>query len=99
TATRSHWSAGAVEDDALEIVVEDGPGRAAEGGEGFDVAAQEALERLVQGKAGVDGARPGQHEHEARQHPPAAADRERVEVPPVDLPFPAGQGPRPQCVL
>jgi len=56
------------------------------------VAAQEALERLVQGKAGVDGARPGQHEHEARQHPPAAADRERAEVPPVDLPLLAGQG-------
>src|SRR5207249_4794957 len=47
---------GPVEDDAFEIVVENRPGRAAEGGEGLDVAAEEALQRLVQSKAGVDGA-------------------------------------------
>jgi len=38
---------GPVEDDAFEIVVENRPGRAAEGGEGLDVAAEEALQRLA----------------------------------------------------
>jgi hypothetical protein len=56
--------ADALEDDALEIVVEDGAGHAAEGGEGLDVAAQETLEGLVEGEARVTGARPRQHQHE-----------------------------------
>ena len=55
------------------------------------MAPQEALQRLVQGKAGVDGARPRQHEDEARQQPPAAADRQGAEVAPVDLGLLAGE--------
>jgi hypothetical protein len=83
--------ADAVEDDALEIVVEDRPRDAPQSREGFDVAAQEALQRLVQGEAGVDGARPRQHEDEARQQPAPAADRQGAEIPPVDLGLLAGQ--------
>ena len=49
--------ADALEDDALQVVVEDRAGHALQRGEGLDVAAQEALERLVQGEAGVAGAR------------------------------------------
>jgi hypothetical protein len=57
--------ADALEDDALQIVVEDGAGHALERGEGLDMAAQETLERLVEGEAGVAGARPGEDEREA----------------------------------
>jgi hypothetical protein len=45
----------ALEDDAFQVVVEQDAGDAAQGGEGFDVAAEKALQRLVEGKAGVDG--------------------------------------------
>ena len=64
---------------------------APERGEGLDVAAQEALERLIEREAGIDGARPRQHEDEAREHTADAADGERAEVPPVDLGLLAGQ--------
>jgi hypothetical protein len=43
------------EDDALQIVVEECAGNTTERVEGFDVAAQETLERLVEREAGVDG--------------------------------------------
>jgi hypothetical protein len=79
--------ADAVEDDALEIVVEDRPGHAAEGREGLDVAAQEALQGLVQGEASVHG----EHEDEARQQPASAADRHGAEIAPVDLGLLAGE--------
>ena len=83
--------ADALEDDALQIVVEDGAGHALERGEGLDVPAQEALERLVEGEARVAGARPRQHEHEAREEPGGGADADRAEVAPVDLGLLAGE--------
>jgi len=84
--------ADALEDHALQIVVQDGAGHALEGGEGLDVPRQETLERLVEGEAGGAGARPGEHEHEAREEAGGGADADRPEVPPVDLGLLAGEG-------
>jgi hypothetical protein len=61
-----------------------------ERGEGLDVAAQEALQGLIQREAGVHRAGPRQHEDETGQDPPGAADRKAAEVAPVDLPLLAG---------
>ena len=82
----------ALEDDTLQIVVEHHARHAAEGGEGLDMAAQETLERLVEGKPRVGRARPGQHEHEAREQPGRGADADLAEVAPIDLGLLAGQG-------
>ena len=91
--------ADALEDDALQIVVEDGAGHALEGGEGLDVAAQETLERLVEGEARVARARPREHEHEAREQARGRADADRAEVAPVDLRLLAGEGVEAQVGL
>src|SRR2546428_2065706 len=80
-----------LQDDALEIVVQEGPRHPAERGEGFDVAPQETLQRLIQGEARVHGAGPREHEDEAGQDAPGAADGKRAEVSPVDLGLLAGQ--------
>ena len=48
----------------FEIVVQKRPGGATKVGEGFDVAAQEALHRLVQGEQHVDRAGPAEHHDE-----------------------------------
>ena len=95
--------ADALEDDALQVVVEDDAGHAPERGEGLDVAAQETLERLVEGEARVTGARPGEHEHEAGEEAGRRADADLPEVAPVDLGLLAGEGveaqdrPRPRA--
>jgi hypothetical protein len=81
-----------LEDDALQVVVEDGAGHALERGEGRDVPPQETLERLVQGETGLAGARPGEHEHEAGELARGAADADRPEVATVDLGLLAGEG-------
>src|SRR6266545_2693300 len=83
--------ADSLQDDALEIVVQEGPRHPAERGEGFDVAPQETLQRLIQGEARVHGARPREHKDEAGQYAPAAAAGKRAEVSPVDLGLLAGQ--------
>ena len=77
---------------ALEVVVEEHPRGALEVGEGLDVAAQEALERLVEREEHVDRARPGQHHDEGRQGAPGLADRDAAEVTPVDLGLLSDQG-------
>jgi hypothetical protein len=41
----------ALEDHAFQVVIEQGPGDPTQGGEGLDVAAEKALEGLVQGEA------------------------------------------------
>ena len=64
----------AIEHRALEIVVDQDPGTAAQGVDGLDVAAQKALERLVEREDRVDRARVAEHEHEARQRALAAPD-------------------------
>src|SRR3972149_4596865 len=56
---------GALQDDALQVVVENGPGDAVKRIERLDVPAQEALHRLVEREASVDRPRPGEHHHEA----------------------------------
>ncbi len=47
--------AAAVEDGASEVVVDEGASDAAQGVEGVDVSAEEALEGLVEGEEGGDG--------------------------------------------
>ena len=54
-----------LEHDALEVVVEDPRGTPPSVSEREHVAAQEALERLVEREAREQRARPRQHEHEA----------------------------------
>src|SRR5690606_15891266 len=77
--------ADALEDDALEIVVEDLARYAAERLEGEPMAAQERLERRVEHEPRVHRARPRQHEQEAPQGSLGGADLDLAEVAPVDL--------------
>ena len=84
------------EDDAFQVVIQQGPRDPAHGRERLDVAAEEALQRLVEGEAGVDGAGPGEHEHEARQDAPHPPDLDRAEVAPVDLALLRDQGVEPE---
>jgi hypothetical protein len=66
-----------LEDDAFQVVVERGSRNTPKGDERLDVAAEETRQRLIQGEAGVDGAWPGEHQHEARQDAPRASARRR----------------------
>jgi len=66
-------------------------GHASEGGEGVDVAAQEALDGLVEGEAGEDCAGEGEHQHEAGQGAPRMPDGDLAEAAPVDLALLASQ--------
>src|SRR6266545_3073202 len=77
----------ALEDDAFQVIVEDGPRNAAEPPECFDVAAQEALERLVEREAREGRPRPGEDQHEARERALGVTDADLPERPPVDLGF------------
>jgi hypothetical protein len=63
----------ALEHDALEVVIEKGPGQPAKRDECLDVTAQEHAPRVAQ------------HDHEAHQRTPRTADLQVPEVPPVDL--------------
>lgn len=74
-----------VQHRGLQIVVDEGAGTAAEGAEGLDVSAEEALERLVQREDGVDRARVAEDEHEGGQGPRAATDPDRPKAAPVHL--------------
>ncbi len=69
----------------LEVVVEQSARHAAEPLEGAHMAADEALQGLVEGEAREHGARPAQHHDEARQRPLGLADEDGSEAPPVDL--------------
>src|SRR3990172_3694542 len=73
------------EDGALEIVVEQGARGALEVGEGLDVPAQEALQRLVEGEQGVDRAGPGEHHHEGGQRTAGLADAQISKIPPLNI--------------
>ena len=75
----------ALEHGALEVVVQQHPGHAAEGGEGRDMAAQEAVHAGVEEEAQEDHARVAQHHHEGHQRAAGAADLQMAEVTPVDL--------------
>jgi hypothetical protein len=75
----------ALEHDALEVVIEKGPGQPAKRDECLDVTAQEAVHLGVQAKAQEHAPRVAQHDHEAHQRTPRTADLQVPEVPPVDL--------------
>ena len=75
----------ALEHGALEVVVQQHAGHAAEGSEGQHMAQQEAVHAGVQAEAQEDAARVAQHHHEGHQGPLGATDDEVAEVTPVDL--------------
>ena len=89
----------ALEHGALEVVVEQHAGHTAEGREGLDVAAQEAVHASVEEEAQEDLARVAQHHHEGHQRPARPADAQVAEVRPVDLRLLAGQGAQAQVRL
>ena len=64
-----------------------GSGNATERLEAFDMAAQEAVQGLIESKASKRAARPRQHHYEARQRMSAAADLELAEAATIDLRF------------
>jgi DNA-binding NtrC family response regulator len=80
-----------LEHGGLQVVVENGARYAIERDEGGVVAAQKALERLVENEAGEERPRERQHHHEARQPPARVADGDGPEAAPVDLPLLAGE--------
>jgi hypothetical protein len=88
--------AGPLEDDAFQVVIQQGPRAPAQRGERLDVAAEEALQRLVEGEARVDRAGPGEHEDEARQDAARAPNLHRAEVAPVDLALLGHEGLQPE---
>ena len=75
----------ALEHGALQVVVEQHPGHAAEGGKRQHMATQEAVHAGVQAEAQEDAARVAQHHHEGHQGPLGAAHHEMAEVTPVHL--------------
>ena len=87
--------AAAVEDGASEVVVHEGAGDAAEGVEGFDVPAEEALEGLVEGEEGGDGAGVAEGHDESGDGAGAVSDANLAEGAPVDLRGLAGEGDDP----
>lgn len=84
---KANRGASTLEDGAAQIVVDQGPGDPRPGLKGLDMAAQKTLERLVDGEECKDGARVGEHHHEARERPHAATEPNRAEGAPVDLGF------------
>ena len=77
--------AAAVEDRAAQVVVDEGAGDAAEGVEGVDVPAEEALQRLVEGEEGGDGARVAEDHDETGDRARAVSDADLAEGAPIDL--------------
>jgi len=88
-----------LQDGAFQVVVEQDPGHTPQGPEGLDVAAQEALERLVHGEDRMERPRPAQDQHERGQAPGGPAERDRPEAAPVDLGLLPDQEVQPQVGL
>ena len=86
----------ALQHDALEIVVEEDPWHAVPGGEGADMAAQEALQACIEEEAEIDLAREARDHDEGHQRAAGASDGELTKMPPVDLPLLSGQGAQAQ---
>ena len=80
-----HGGAAAVEHRAAQVVVDEGAGDAAEGVEGVDVTAEEALQRLVEGEEGGDGARVAEDHDETGDCAHAVSDADLAEGAPIDL--------------
>ena len=72
-----------LQDRAAEVIVEHGPRHPAKRRERLHVAAEEALQRLVQGEDRVQRPRPAQDQDERGEGPRGAADPDRPEGPPV----------------
>ena len=83
----------------LEIVVEQHARHATPGGEGADMAAQEALHPGIEEEAQEDLPRVAQHHDERHQRTPGPADLQVAEVPPVHLRLLARQAAQPQIGL
>ncbi len=86
-----HGRAAAVEHGAAQVVVDEVAGDAAEGFEGVDVAPQKALEGLVEGEQGGEGARVAEDHDESGDGAGAVSDADLAERAPVDLRGLAGQ--------
>ena len=80
-----HGGAAAVEHGAAQVVVDEGAGDAAQGVEGLDVPAEEALKGLVEGEERGEGARVAEDHDEAGDGAGAASDADLAEGAPVDL--------------
>ncbi len=89
----------AFEHGALEVVVQQHLGAAAEGGKRGGVPREEARHAGVEIKAQEDGARVAEHHDEGHQRAARAADLQMTEVRPVDLGLLAGQRAQPQVGL
>ena len=87
--------AASIEDGASEVVVDEGAGDAAQGVEGLDVPAEEALEGLVEGEEGGDGAGVAEDHDESGDGAGAVSDADLAEGAPVDLSLLADQGDDP----
>src|SRR5437867_6922731 len=77
--------ASSLEHGRAQVVVQDGPGNAAQLLEGAHVAPQEVLEALVEEELQRQGAGVGQCQHEARQAPLRPSDTDLAEVRPISL--------------
>jgi hypothetical protein len=82
---KSNDVANALENSRFQIVVEKLARDTVERLEGGDVAAQEALERLVEHEASKQGPAPAEHHHETRQRARRVAEGDRAKAGPVDL--------------
>jgi hypothetical protein len=77
----------ALEHGTFQVVVDQGPRGAAEDLKGLDMAAQKALEGLVQREVGEERARVREDHHKAGERPRAVANPDRSERAPIDLCF------------
>jgi hypothetical protein len=75
----------AFEDGAAQIIVDQRPWNARPRLKGRDMAAEKALQRLVEGEEGKHGARVRQHHHKSGQRTDAAADADGAKGAPIDL--------------
>ena len=75
----------AVEHGAAQVVVDECAGHAAQGLESLDVSAEEALEGLVEGEEGGDGARVAEDHDEAGDGACAVSDADFAEGAPSPL--------------
>ena len=85
TGVKLDGGAAAVEDGAAQVVVDECAGNAAQGLEGLDVSAEEALEGLVEGEEGGDGAGVAEDHDESGDGAGAVSDADLAEGAPVDL--------------
>jgi hypothetical protein len=81
----------ALEHDGLQIVVKKAARNPFERDEGGVMAAEKALDGLIEHEAGEERPRERKRHHEARQPPARVADGDGTEAAPVDLTLLAGQ--------